>query len=136
MRLLMKGCTHAALYEPTWRLLARLVTSVRAPVVDPGQSMAFPLLVLALLPYLVTNYESPNEACVDAAKAISQMAMGITDKLENLATVMNLYSRNTFSKDSHQWTKCVVKYLLDVYANVAPDMLIFVVEVSAQESEK
>ena len=26
-------------------------------------------------------------------------------KLENLATVMTLYSRRTFSKESFQWTK-------------------------------
>lgn len=50
-------------------------------------------------------------------------------KLENLATVMTLYSRRTFSKESFQWTKCVVKYLYDTYAHLSLNMLTFLVEV-------
>lgn len=51
-------------------------------------------------------------------------------KLENLATVMTLYSRRTFSKESFQWTKCVVKYLYDAYSHLSHNMLAFLVEVS------
>lgn len=51
-------------------------------------------------------------------------------KLENLATVMTLYSRRTFSKESFQWTKCVVKYLYDAYSHLSYNMLAFLVEVS------
>lgn len=50
-------------------------------------------------------------------------------KLENLGTVMTLYSRRTFSKESFQWTKCVVKYLYDSYAHLSFNMLAFLVEV-------
>lgn len=50
-------------------------------------------------------------------------------KLENLATVMTLYSRRTFSKESFQWTKCVVKYLYDAYSHLSHNMLAFLVEV-------
>lgn len=50
-------------------------------------------------------------------------------KLENLGTVMTLYSRRTFSKESFQWTKCVVKYLYDTYAHLSLNMLAFLVEV-------
>jgi hypothetical protein len=50
-------------------------------------------------------------------------------KLENLATVMTLYSRRTFSKESFQWTKCVVKYLYDLYSHFSFNMLSFLVEV-------
>lgn len=50
-------------------------------------------------------------------------------KLENLGTVMTLYSRRTFSKESFQWTKCVVKYLHDTYAHLSFNMLAFLVEV-------
>lgn len=42
---------------------------------------------------------------------------------------MTLYSRRTFSKESFQWTKCVVKYLYDTYAHLSFDMLAFLVEV-------
>ena len=51
--------------------------------------------------------------------------------LENLATVMTLYSRRTFAKDVFQWTKCVVKYLHDVYAAISDAMIAFLVEVSS-----
>ena len=50
-------------------------------------------------------------------------------KLENLSTVMTLYSRRTFSKESLQWTKCVVKYLYDAYSHLSLTMLSFLVEV-------
>ena len=33
------------------------------------------------------------------------------------AAVMDLYSKGTFGKDALQWTKCVVKYLHDNYAD-------------------
>ena len=49
--------------------------------------------------------------------------------MENLATVMTLYSRRTFSKESFQWTKCVVKYLHDSYGYLTLPMVTFLVEV-------
>lgn len=42
---------------------------------------------------------------------------------------MTLYSRRTFSKESFQWTKCVVKYLYDTYAHLSYNMLTFLIEV-------
>ena len=51
-------------------------------------------------------------------------------KLDNLATVMTLYSRRTFSKESFQWTKCVVKYLMDTYTHLSIHVITFLVEVS------
>lgn len=42
---------------------------------------------------------------------------------------MTLYSRRTFSKESFQWTKCVVKYLYDAYSHLSHNMLAFLVEV-------
>ena len=50
-------------------------------------------------------------------------------KLDNLATVMTLYSRRTFSKESFQWTKCVVKYLMDTYTHLSIPVITFLVEV-------
>ena len=50
--------------------------------------------------------------------------------LDNLRTVMDLYSRGTFGKDSHQWTRCVVKYLYDAYADLSDTMIALMVEVS------
>lgn len=59
-----------------------------------------------------------------------QLCTNKSMKLENLATVMTLYSRRTFSKESFQWTKCVVKYLYDAYSHLSHNMLAFLVEVS------
>lgn len=42
---------------------------------------------------------------------------------------MNLYSRRTFSKESFQWTKCVIKYLYDTYSYLSINMLTFLVEI-------
>lgn len=57
------------------------------------------------------------------------MSIEKSKKLENLGTVMNLYSRRTFSKESFQWTKCVIKYLYDTYSHLSLNMLTFLVEV-------
>lgn len=42
---------------------------------------------------------------------------------------MNLYSRRNFSKESFQWTKCVIKYLHDTYSHLSLNMLSFLIEV-------
>lgn len=57
------------------------------------------------------------------------MCIEKSKKLENLGTVMNLYSHRTFSKESFQWTKCVIKYLYDTYSHLSLNMLTFLVEV-------
>merc|ERR1719348_1020915 len=57
------------------------------------------------------------------------LAQKKSKKLENLSTVMTLYSRRTFCKESFQWTKCVVKYLYDTYSHLSLSMLGFLVEV-------
>lgn len=85
--------------------------------------------VIALLPYMLLHYEDANEVCIRSAENIDQVASELGSKLENLGTVMTLYSRKTFSKDSFQWTKCVVKYLHDTYAHMGLHMLTFLVEV-------
>ena len=60
---------------------------------------------------------------------VFQICSQKSDRLDNLGTVMSLYSRGTFGKDSSQWTKCVVKYLHDVYASASLSMITFLVEV-------
>ena len=49
-------------------------------------------------------------------------------KIKNLATVMTLYSQRSFSKESLQWCKCIVKYLYDAYHDVFLHLLGFLVE--------
>ena len=65
-----------------------------------------------------------------------QMCQEQSSNLDNLATVMTLYSRGTFAKDSFQWTKCVVKYLYDVYAAMNDTLIAFLAEVSHKTQTK
>ncbi|XP_017780111.1 PREDICTED: protein furry isoform X2 [Nicrophorus vespilloides] len=127
--LLLKGCTHPNIYEPVVALLSQFTPLLDFVVVDPSQSIAFPMNVIALLPYMLLNYEDANELCIRSAENIAQVSIEKSKKLENLGTVMNLYSRRTFSKESFQWTKCVIKYLYDTYAHLSLNMLTFLVEV-------
>ncbi|XP_024946755.1 protein furry isoform X2 [Cephus cinctus] len=127
--LLLKGCTSPNTYEPVVTLLAQFTPLLDLPVVDPTQSLAFPMNVVSLLPYMLLNYEDANELCIRSAENIAQVSAEKGKKLENLGTVMTLYSRRTFSKESFQWTKCVVKYLYDTYAHLSFNMLAFLVEV-------
>ncbi|XP_052897872.1 protein furry isoform X5 [Anopheles moucheti] len=127
--LLLKGCTHSGTYEASIALLSQLTPLLNLPVCDPTQSCAFPMNVIALLPYMLLHYEDANEICIRSAENIAQVASEMGLKLENLGTVMTLYSRKTFSKESFQWTKCVVKYLYDTYAHMGLHMLAFLTEV-------
>lgn len=127
--LLLKGCTHPNTYEPVVGVLADMIPLLELQVIDPTQSLAFPMTVVALLPYMLLHYEDANELCVKAACHIAQFTSEKSKKLENLGTVMTLYSRRTFSKESFQWTKCVVKYLWDTYSHLSLHMLAFLVEV-------
>lgn len=47
-------------------------------VVDPSQSIAFPMNVIALLPYMLLNYEDANELCIRSAENIAQVNIPIT----------------------------------------------------------
>ena len=127
----MPGCTHPNTYEPTIALISRLTVQLDFPVVAPSQSLAFPMNVIALLPYMVQNYEDANDVCIASAENIVDVVSHDPKhkKLENLSTVMTLYSRRTFNRESFQWTKCVVKYLYDLYGHFSFNMLGFLVEV-------
>ncbi|XP_030765953.1 protein furry isoform X3 [Sitophilus oryzae] len=127
--LLLKGCTHPNIYEPAVELLSHFTPLLNFVVVDPSQSVAFPMNVIALLPYMLLNYEDANELCIRAAENIAQVSIEKSKKLEHLGTVMTLYSRKTFSKESFQWTKCVIKYLHDTYSHLGLNMLSFLVEI-------
>uniref|UniRef100_A0A1A9ZKK1 Protein furry n=1 Tax=Glossina pallidipes TaxID=7398 RepID=A0A1A9ZKK1_GLOPL len=127
--LLLKGCTHVTTYEPTITLLSQFAPLLNLPVCDPTQSCAFPMNVMALLPYMLLHFEDANEICIRSAENIAQVSSELGAKLENLGTVMTLYSRKTFCKESFQWTKCVVKYLHDTYAHMGLHMLAFLIEV-------
>ena len=59
--LLLKGCTNPATYESTIRILSHMTLLLDFAVVDPSQSLAFPMNVIALLPYMVQVIKINNE---------------------------------------------------------------------------
>lgn len=126
--LLLKGCTCPAAFDQTIGILCQLTPHLDVPVVDPTGSLAFPFHVMALLPYLLLHFDDPAPLCVRASRAIAHVCMDRSQKLENLATVMTLYSQHSFSKENLQWTKCVVKYLYDAYSHVFISIVSFLVE--------
>ncbi|RWS21464.1 Protein furry-like protein, partial [Leptotrombidium deliense] len=85
--LLLKGCTSTATYEPTMALLHKLTPLLEFPVVDPSESVnSFPFNVMALLPYMLSNYDNPNSLCINAAENIALWCTEKSKKLDNLAT--------------------------------------------------
>ncbi|XP_022655915.1 protein furry-like isoform X2 [Varroa destructor] len=127
--ILLKGCTSPTAFDATITVLCLLTNHLDIAVVDCSQnSLGFPLHVMALLPYLLVNYEEPSQQCIRAAENIAQVCVEQGPKLENLATVMTLYSQRAFSKESLQWCKCIVKYLYDAYHDVFLHLVGFLVE--------
>lgn len=76
-----QGCTHPNTYEPVVGVLADMIPLLELPVIDPTQSVAFPMTVVALLPYMLLHYEDANQLCVRAACHIAQVSIQYYDKL-------------------------------------------------------
>ncbi|OTF81334.1 hypothetical protein BLA29_001603, partial [Euroglyphus maynei] len=131
-QLLLKGLASNLCYEPTINLLHKLTPYLKISVIDPKNSeTAFPFHVMAMLPYLLHNYDDPNVLCIQAAVSFAAWCNEHSNiNLENLATVMTLYSKHCFSKENSQWTKCVVKYLYDAYPGSFVMIISFLVEVA------
>lgn len=139
--LLLKGCTSPSTYEPTICLLHRLtpMLGLGIDVIDPvsrsddnAKSDAFPLTVMSILPYMLSNFDNPPPLCLAVAECFAEWASSERSpvgKIDNLATVMTLYRRRMFNKEPFQWAKCVVKYLYDVYPHVFPSIMDYLVDV-------
>jgi hypothetical protein len=69
----LQGCTHPNTYEAVVGVLADMIPLLELPVIDPTQALAFPMTVVALLPYMLLHYEDANELCVRAACLIAQV---------------------------------------------------------------
>lgn len=73
--LLLKGCTNPVTYEHVVPLLSQLTPLLDLLVVDPSESLAFPMNVVALLPYMLLHYEDANELCIMSAENIAQVSL-------------------------------------------------------------
>ncbi len=72
--LLLKGCTNPGTHEATIQVLSQMTLLLDHPVIDPSQSLAFPMNVIALLPYMVQNYEEANDLCINSAENIARVS--------------------------------------------------------------
>ena len=60
-----KGSTSATTFESTIYLIHRLTPLLELPVVDPSEAAnSFPFHVMALLPFMLVNYDDPPDICV------------------------------------------------------------------------
>ena len=64
------------------------------------------------------------------SNVLLQVCQEQSQRLDNLATVMMQYSRQSFTKGAFQWTKCVVHHLYAVYNSLSDQMIAFLVEVT------
>eukprot|EP00058_Branchiostoma_floridae_P025945 XP_002611435.1 hypothetical protein BRAFLDRAFT_63933 [Branchiostoma floridae] len=127
--LLFKGFTSPLTTELTLQMVAKLTVFSTLPVVDPSEAAGFPLNVLALMPYLINHYDSPDKFCTECAENIAEVCLEKSKKLHNLAHIMSLYSNHTFGKPCKSWVSAVCKYLHDAYSDISLTLLTFLVEV-------
>lgn len=131
--LLLKGCKSTATYEICISLLDQITPILKQPICSgPAKSgehlqsadcEVFPSHVMVLLTHLLASYDDPSASNLNIARRLAIWCDESSQKLDNLSAVMSLYSRRCFSKDSFQWTKCVVKYLYDAYPSVWPKIV-------------
>lgn len=122
--LVLKGCCSSLNYDISIALLDHLTPILKLPICSANNGEnSFPFHVIALLTQLLSNYDDPSSFSLNIARRIAIWCGENSQKLENLATVMNLYSRRSFSKDGFQWIKCVVKYLYDAFPLIVPNVI-------------
>lgn len=126
----LKGCCSSDNYDISIALLDHLTPILKLPICSAmnGEN-SFPYHVIVLLTQLLSNYDDPTSFSLNIARRIAIWCGENSQKLENLATVMNLYSRRSFSKDGFQWIKCVVKYLYDAFPQVVPNVVPLLVDI-------
>jgi hypothetical protein len=89
--LLLKGCTNPVTYEHVVPLLSQLTPLLDLLVVDPSESLAFPMNVVALLPYMLLHYEDANELCIMSAENIAQVCVYQSMITLSLAFLLSLF---------------------------------------------
>ena len=78
--LLLKGLASPGNYEATISLLHKLTPLLSIPVIDPDKSdTAFPFHVMAMLPYMLHNYDDPNELCIYVSNLLLAVVVVVVD---------------------------------------------------------
>lgn len=71
--IVLKGCTNTNTYEPTLSLLCQFTPLLDIAIMDPSLNSAFAINIMALLPYMVANYEDANSLCIRSAENIAHV---------------------------------------------------------------
>ena len=73
--IVLKGCTSSNMstYEATLSLLSQFTPLLEIALMDPSMGSAFAVNVMALLPYMVANYEDATALCIRSADNIAQV---------------------------------------------------------------
>jgi len=128
--LVFKGCTSTITFESTMILISCLTNILTLPFISMNKS-SLATNVIALLPYMMYNYDNQHVVCIQAADRIARVCKEHDDsaKLENLTAVMALYAQGKFGSTASQWAKCVLKYLTDVYIEDSINWIRFLCEI-------
>jgi hypothetical protein len=128
--LVFKGCTSSITFESTMILTSCLTNILTLPFISMNKP-SLAMNVIALLPYMMYNYDNQHVVCIQAADRIARVCHEHDDseKLTNLATVMSLYAQGKFTSTASQWAKCVLKYLTDVYIQDSINWIRFLCEI-------
>ncbi|CAF4639576.1 unnamed protein product, partial [Rotaria sp. Silwood2] len=128
--LVLKGCTSTITFESTMILISCLTNILTLPFISINNS-SLAMNVIALLPYMMYNYDNQHVVCIQAAERIARVCNEHDDKakLTELTTVMSLYAQGKFSSTASQWAKCVLKYLTDVYIQDSINWIRFLCEI-------
>lgn len=128
--LIFKGCTSTITFESTMNLISCLTNILTLPFISSNKS-SLAMNVIALLPYMMYNYDNQHVVCIQAADRIARVCNEHDDsaKLANLATVMSLYAQGKFTSPASQWAKCVLRYLTDVYMQDSINWIRFLCEI-------
>lgn len=122
--LVLKGSKASSTYDISICLLDLMTPILNQQICCANKAdVCFPLHVMVLTTHLLSNYDDPTPYSLNIARRIAIWCDENSQKLDNLSTVMTLYSRRCFSKDGFQWLKCVVKYLYDAYPQQLPTVI-------------
>uniref|UniRef100_A0A1I7TWL2 MOR2-PAG1_N domain-containing protein n=1 Tax=Caenorhabditis tropicalis TaxID=1561998 RepID=A0A1I7TWL2_9PELO len=118
--LITRGAIIPTAYESSIQAMIRLSDVLSEEVVGGPNGIA--IFVTHTLPYLATNFESPNTLCINAANAMAafcdetiktQSGAPADHPFVHLSTIMRQYAMRTFTKDAPQFMKCILQYICD-----------------------
>ena len=81
--IVLKGCTssNVSTYEATLSLVSQFTPLLEMALMDPRMGSAFVVNVMALLPYMVVNYEDATALCIRSAENIAQVNLNFLKSL-------------------------------------------------------